>query len=403
MTSYQAGVALLLLSSLAIIPDSSRHFLSSSAQGGEVGAWGWTDVTTYGAIGNDQKDDTAAIQAALQNIAPTGGCLYFPPGTFLVQTTVSIPSNIAVRGSGCRASVVKAVGTLGHVFRTAAGAADVSFHDIGVDGSGTASGIHLQQVNGLYLERTAVSHTWDHGVWADHCVRGIITRCLLEDTGRHYLSSPSTGGGAHAITLGNDTFQVVVAGCSVLDNHTAGILSYQSSSLVYARNTLEYTQPALAFAGLRVANGDLYPSATTIFANVTRGQPHGIAIPQNVVTGAQSRCVAAVANVLSASANAGVSAGGSALLFCGNVVDFPNVSIGPDAIYLGHQHAGQQAATDMLFGSNSLYRPVQQPGYWMCHGFTTDRVMCTGNAIRDAYLNIWLAGSSLVAHNTAYF
>jgi polygalacturonase len=42
-------------------------------------------VTKFGAIANDGKDDTAAIQAAIDAVAKTGGSVMFPPGTYNIS------------------------------------------------------------------------------------------------------------------------------------------------------------------------------------------------------------------------------------------------------------------------------------------------------------------------------
>ena len=39
----------------------------------------------YGAVGDGQTDDTAAIQAAI-NATPAGGVCFFPAGTYLVSS-----------------------------------------------------------------------------------------------------------------------------------------------------------------------------------------------------------------------------------------------------------------------------------------------------------------------------
>ena len=69
---------------------------------------GFYDVTDYGAVGDGIADDTSAINAAVLAIgsAGVGGTLYFPPGIFLVTSSISLISNIIVQGDG-PASVIK--------------------------------------------------------------------------------------------------------------------------------------------------------------------------------------------------------------------------------------------------------------------------------------------------------
>ena len=56
-------------------------------------------VTDYGATGDGTTDDYAAITSAIAALR-AGGILYFPTGTYVVGTTLSLPSWITVRGAG---------------------------------------------------------------------------------------------------------------------------------------------------------------------------------------------------------------------------------------------------------------------------------------------------------------
>jgi hypothetical protein len=55
----------------------------------------FTNVRDYGAIGDGVTDDTNAIQSAID----AGGCVYFPPGTYKVTSTLTVSSS-AVRLQG---------------------------------------------------------------------------------------------------------------------------------------------------------------------------------------------------------------------------------------------------------------------------------------------------------------
>lgn len=55
------------------------------------------NVLDYGAIGDGSADDTAAIQAAVDAITPTGGAIYFPvPGIYKITAQINVTSNHAV-------------------------------------------------------------------------------------------------------------------------------------------------------------------------------------------------------------------------------------------------------------------------------------------------------------------
>lgn len=68
------------------------------------------DVTQYGAAGDGQTDDTAAIQAAIDAVPVSGGAITFPPGTYIVSPSgmngIAMKSNLRIAGSGA-VSIVK--------------------------------------------------------------------------------------------------------------------------------------------------------------------------------------------------------------------------------------------------------------------------------------------------------
>ena len=60
----------------------------------------WADVRAFGAKGDGINDDTAAIQAAINSLTQ-GGVVLFPPGNYLLTSTLSIStSSISLQGSG---------------------------------------------------------------------------------------------------------------------------------------------------------------------------------------------------------------------------------------------------------------------------------------------------------------
>lgn len=58
-----------------------------------AGVTDWINTRLYGTLGDDQTDDTAALQAAL-NSAPLGGVVYAPNGRYRTSSTLFVPPGV---------------------------------------------------------------------------------------------------------------------------------------------------------------------------------------------------------------------------------------------------------------------------------------------------------------------
>src|SRR5436189_886180 len=54
------------------------------------------NVRRFGAKGNSQTNDTAAVQSAIDEAGRDGGCVYFPPGRY-VCGTVRLRSHVSIQ------------------------------------------------------------------------------------------------------------------------------------------------------------------------------------------------------------------------------------------------------------------------------------------------------------------
>lgn len=104
-------------------------------------------VKTYRATGDGTTDDYAAITAAIA-ATPAGGVLYFPEGTYLVGTSVSVNKTISIQGNG--QSRIKVTGNIAAFTLAANGVIidKLNFHGSGQSGgNGSQFGINC---NGYY-------------------------------------------------------------------------------------------------------------------------------------------------------------------------------------------------------------------------------------------------------------
>jgi len=94
-------------------------------------------VMAYGATGDGVTDDTTAIQAADTAASWSGGKVYFPPGTFLCGSDLTISVDTIWFGAGKRTSIIKR-GFTGDFITAFGGRA--ALYDIGIDGDTSTHG-----------------------------------------------------------------------------------------------------------------------------------------------------------------------------------------------------------------------------------------------------------------------
>lgn len=73
------------------------------------------DVKDFGATGNGSTDDTSAIQAAA-TFAGYGGSLYFPKGTYVVSSTITLRGATKLIGDGVSSTIIYRTGNYGDTF-----------------------------------------------------------------------------------------------------------------------------------------------------------------------------------------------------------------------------------------------------------------------------------------------
>ena len=57
------------------------------------------NVMTFGATGNGVSDDANAIRSAINSLNELRGVIFFPPGNYLIGSTIDLPDSVILRGS----------------------------------------------------------------------------------------------------------------------------------------------------------------------------------------------------------------------------------------------------------------------------------------------------------------
>ncbi len=74
------------------------------------------NVVEFGAVRDGATDDLAAIQAAIDALATSGGVVYFPPGSYAISAPIRVRDGVTLRGTGRLTAIVDAAGWAGDSF-----------------------------------------------------------------------------------------------------------------------------------------------------------------------------------------------------------------------------------------------------------------------------------------------
>ncbi len=83
------------------IPDSvTTDWTYAGLSGSYLDTSNVADVTTFGATGNGTTNDFPAISAAIASLSGNSGIVFFPAGTYLINSTLNLPDSVTLRGAG---------------------------------------------------------------------------------------------------------------------------------------------------------------------------------------------------------------------------------------------------------------------------------------------------------------
>jgi len=90
-----------------IIPDSLRTDWSYAGnQAFYLDTSNVANVMSFGAAGNGTTNDYSAVVNAINSLNGNSGIVYFPPGNYLIGSTLSIPDSVTLKGAGADATTL---------------------------------------------------------------------------------------------------------------------------------------------------------------------------------------------------------------------------------------------------------------------------------------------------------
>jgi hypothetical protein len=243
------------------------------------------NVMTFGAKGDGSADDTAAIVSALKAAGASnqnGGVIYFPAGTYLVSSKLSLPANTIVQGAGINSThiITAKVPISSGKFRVLfAGNQHFIIQDLAISSDAADHIVTCPDVPGMYnvvgikqpvgaacedvtLERLTISHTTLQTLQANGEYRGSRTLNLLGSDIR-ILDSTVSAHNVEAMLLTNPK-NSIVSGNVFLNGKLSAIQFQNSQRMIIENNDVTATDPTADCIGnlgqidhLYVANNDI--------------------------------------------------------------------------------------------------------------------------------------------------
>lgn len=194
-------------------------------------------VKDYGAVGNGSTDDTVAIQNALN----ASSDIYFPPGNYVISSTITVPSFRRLEG-GPSAVIWVASGGLNDVLLVPSGSSNVVFRGININGNGSST------ANAFHIDGSMV--------WLETCTTFGVNYGLISEGPLLFVSN--------CYFRGNN--------CVWLLNHTSEVRGFVNTVCM-----VDLGAPGIPFkisgvAGLRVTGCDLIGGSNALLVQPGQGE-----------------------------------------------------------------------------------------------------------------------------------
>lgn len=246
---------------------------NAAATAGNSSANPFRTAREWGAVGDGQTDDTAALQRAIQEASrQQQGVLLIPAGTYLLSDALRLPSNLMLVGAGTDLTILQAIpGTLFPMFKPDPRTPEIRQRRTMVTTT-SAGSVREKVVNRSGLAQLTID--WNHcptGGYGSSCVlwdsadqgrfRDVrFARCLPQDHPRILEEMKGAGFRSECIMFSNAQ-QGLMDGCELVDS------GYRPLSVAYGSQDITFQN------GRIVAHNPVWRHA---FAEV-----HGDGIPRD--------------------------------------------------------------------------------------------------------------------------
>jgi hypothetical protein len=163
---------------------------------------GRLNVRSFGAAGDGQTNDTAAIQAAINAVPTAGGAVYFPTGQYRVNAPLVLRSNLVLTGDGDGPSLIQQVGADQDLLTgTALNKIVIEKLYLVGTGAGTGSGVNLAKggndaVPYVSMRDVTVESFGLDGIAVENPIVSSFDRVITQTCGRYGINLFGQAGGA---------------------------------------------------------------------------------------------------------------------------------------------------------------------------------------------------------------
>ena len=175
------------------------------------------NVTNYGAIGDDEKDDTVAIQTAI-NAANAGDTIFIPDGIYKISRAITSRSDLKIQGESQAGTVVEFSGKESFTMIDLANLSNVEITTLTLDGKlkSLANGIFATNGGGhkihfITIRNLAYSGFGPHGILFEGNAewKQAVNHSLLSDNTFSHIGVKSEWGAAIRFANGSSHNQAL--------------------------------------------------------------------------------------------------------------------------------------------------------------------------------------------------
>jgi len=152
-------------------------FVDSVATNVEAKLSQYVSVKDFGAVGDGVADDTAAIQAAIDE----ANGVFFPTGSYLVNAQIDLKSNLLLFGEG-GSKIVLDTGVTPYVLRGSA-TNNVTIRDLEIEGNGASgfSTVYITNATNVTVDNCVITKSGANALYFVGCLFAKVQNCVLSN------------------------------------------------------------------------------------------------------------------------------------------------------------------------------------------------------------------------------